>query len=283
MIDLKPLVDRIEALLREGTQASVTYAALEARLALEKVCYDRLRQRHDYISNDDLRRWPPRGIMETLIQEVDEHAAEGMSLSIGKSPARDGVDPADEEYIHLGTEVGFDPKKIGKLWQALSNLALHVRLPKDKHDQIPEYGDRDLTESKVREVLEELRRLAKGTMTFSGFGVTVSFQCECGSKNDRRASLLRPGQRIHCINSQCDWTYIVRETDGEFTFETEWVDSNCARCDRVHRFPLRMLTRLRFGDSAQYECRGCGHWNKMRLQFMQAVLQREPENRESDI
>lgn len=50
MIYLPPLIDRIKALLAEGTDSSVTYAALEARLALEKVCYDRLRQRHDYIS-----------------------------------------------------------------------------------------------------------------------------------------------------------------------------------------------------------------------------------------
>lgn len=47
MINLDPVIERIDALLDEDTDQSVTYAALEARLALERVCYDRLRQRHD--------------------------------------------------------------------------------------------------------------------------------------------------------------------------------------------------------------------------------------------
>ncbi len=36
MIELKPTIARIEALLEQDTYASVTYAALEARLALER-------------------------------------------------------------------------------------------------------------------------------------------------------------------------------------------------------------------------------------------------------
>ena len=47
MLQLNPIIDRIKALLAEDTDASATYSALEARLALEKAVYDRLRQRHD--------------------------------------------------------------------------------------------------------------------------------------------------------------------------------------------------------------------------------------------
>lgn len=48
MIQLQPIIDRNKALLEQDTEASITYAALECRLALEKVVYDRLRQRHAY-------------------------------------------------------------------------------------------------------------------------------------------------------------------------------------------------------------------------------------------
>lgn len=37
MIQLQPIIDRIKALLDQDTEASTTYAALESRLALEKV------------------------------------------------------------------------------------------------------------------------------------------------------------------------------------------------------------------------------------------------------
>ena len=87
MIDLKPCISRIETLLGKGDEASLTYAALEARLALERVCYDRLRQHHSYIAHDDLRRWQPAGIVKQLSAEVNAHVASTFTLSISDRPA----------------------------------------------------------------------------------------------------------------------------------------------------------------------------------------------------
>ena len=126
MINLDPVIERIDALLDEDTDQSVTYAALEARLALERVCYDRLRQRHDYISHEQLRRWQPGAVVNVLIKEVDEHLGKTLTLSISKSPVGPGVKLEDEEYVEVGTEIGFNPKKIAKLWNALAKLALHA-------------------------------------------------------------------------------------------------------------------------------------------------------------
>lgn len=68
MINLEPSISQIEVLMAENTEASLTYAALECRLAIERICYERLRLAHDYISNDDLKRWQPRDIVNILIQ-----------------------------------------------------------------------------------------------------------------------------------------------------------------------------------------------------------------------
>jgi hypothetical protein len=59
MIDVQKIISTVEALLADGTPQSITYAALECRLAIEKVCYDRLKVVHDYISPHDLRRYRP--------------------------------------------------------------------------------------------------------------------------------------------------------------------------------------------------------------------------------
>ncbi|MGB3795564.1 MAG: hypothetical protein WA957_04595, partial [Alteraurantiacibacter sp.] len=162
MIDLAPIIKRIETLLADKTEASTTYAALEARLALEKVCYDRLRQRHNYISHEQLKRWQPGAVVLTLMKEVDAHLGQTMTLKIGKNP---GVTPENDDYVEIGTEVGFNPKRIAKMWQALANLALHVRLPKHSNDHISAYGDKAQIRAKVDEVVMELKRLSKGTMT----------------------------------------------------------------------------------------------------------------------
>lgn len=183
MIDLPTIIERIEALLAENTEQSVTYAALEARLALEKVCYDRLRQAHDYISHAQLRAWTPGGVIKTLIADVGGHVADTLTLFICKEPAVPGVVPDDDDWVEVGTQIGVDARRITQLWNALSGLALHVRLPKSKDDAIPDYGDRERIRAKVEDALAELERMATASMVFSGIGDEVSVDCPiCGDR-----------------------------------------------------------------------------------------------------
>jgi hypothetical protein len=269
MINLPPLISRINRLLEEGTEASVTYAALEARLALEKVCYDRLRQRHDYISHDQLRKWQPGAVINTLIAEVDQHLGETVTLSMGKSPAEAGVKPEDDDYVEIGTEIGFDPKRIAKMWQALANLALHVRLPENKSDQIAEYGDKARIREKVAEVVAELERLAKGTMTFSGLDAEVSFVCSCGEKNRRRADLLRDGQHVHCIRPDCKFTWKALKSGDDFSFESVTVPVNCEKCSRANHMPWRVFVDMKHDEMGSFSCHTCGHKNYVQWRLTQ--------------
>ena len=102
MIKLKSSIYAVEKLLNENSDASLTYAALECRLAIELICYERLRLAHDYISHDDLKKWQPREIVNTLIQEVDSEAASTFTLSISKESRLDGVpEPTLENIMKL--------------------------------------------------------------------------------------------------------------------------------------------------------------------------------------
>ncbi|WP_237721954.1 hypothetical protein, partial [Vibrio parahaemolyticus] len=44
VLDLSKKVVEIEKLLEEGSDASITYAALECRLTIEYICYERFKQ-----------------------------------------------------------------------------------------------------------------------------------------------------------------------------------------------------------------------------------------------
>ncbi len=88
MLWLKPHTARIQALIDEGTAESLTLAALQCRLAIEQVCYERLRNAHDYISHADLKRWQPLDIVNRLIQDVDPHIASSFALSMSKTPVK---------------------------------------------------------------------------------------------------------------------------------------------------------------------------------------------------
>lgn len=269
MIDLKRPIERIRALLNENTDASVTYAALEARLTLEMVCYDRLRQCHDYISHNDLKRWQPNLVMNILINEVDEHAAETRTISMGSEPAREGVELKDEDFVEIGTVVGFDPKLIGRMWNALAGLALHVRLPRHKKDQISNYGDRDQIAAKVNEVLAELERLSTSTMTFSGFGEEVSFECDCGTKNKRRASLLRDKQPISCINPECKASWTTHKTGDDFTFQAHTATVKCEKCSSDNMIQWRLVAAMKYNETGSVHCRACNHKNYFQWRLTQ--------------
>jgi len=270
MIQLQPIINSIRALLEENTEASVTYAALEARLAIEKVCYDRLRQRHDYISHDELRKWQPGAVIRTLMRDVDAHVAETITLSISKTPATPDVALEDENYVNVGTEVGFDVYKIVKMWNAVSKLALHVQLPKARGSAIPAYGEKEKIAAKVSEILVELERLSKGTMIFSGLGMEVSFVCDCGTENKRRASLLRDGQHVFCINPNCKFTWKAMKGKEGFAFEAVAVHVDCDRCQADNLIPWRFVTGMKYDELASFSCHTCGHKNLMKWQLMQA-------------
>lgn len=270
MIDLKPIIERIRALLAEDTDQSVTYAALEARLALEKVCYDRLRQRHDYISHDQLRKWQPGGIINILIADVDQHVADGVTISISREPYVEGVDPKNEDFVEIGTERGFNPKLVTKLWNALANLALHVRLPEHRDDHIPQYGNKQEIGEKVREVLTELDRLALGTMSFSGVGNQLTFICTCGEVNKRRSDLVQNGQHVYCINPKCKETWkAIREEDGSFGFEQITIPVNCQQCSDVNHIPWRHFFEMRHDQYGAFHCRSCKFVNHVQWRLMQ--------------
>lgn len=225
MLYLKPVIERIGKLASSDSSADLTYAALECRLAIERVCYERLRISHDYIAHDDLRRWQPKDVVNFLVQEVDPKIASTYTLSMSKDPVAENdslegiAEDRGREWVKIGTQVGFDAKKLGELWNALSNVALHVRLPTSKSDLVSEYGDPSKIAAKIKECLEELRRISEGTLFGTGMGEEVTFECACGRTIKRRSQRLRHHQVISCVGIDCLESYRVEKDGDDYFFE----------------------------------------------------------------
>lgn len=262
MLDLGPAIERIKDLLTQGTEASVTYAALEARLALENVAYDRLRHRHDYISDAQIKKWQPGYIVTKLLTEVDDAAASSVTIRIMKPPV-DQKNPDEADWIELGTQEGFNAKKLASMWQALARLALHIRLPETSSDPISEYGDKVRIAAKVSEVLQELERLSTGTIATSGlpkFGVT-SFVCSCGETNVRRPEFLQQDQQVYCINPDCREVWNVMLEDGQHRFKRAGINVSCVHCGCNNQVPWRSAMELGRDQMLRFPCDKCGEDN----------------------
>ncbi len=279
MINLEPAIEQIKRLLEENTARSVTYAALEARLAIERICYERLRQAHDYISHDDLRKWQPSEIVKTLIQDVDRNAAQTLTLSIAKGTAPDtSKPPSREEYekmdwLPLGTQIGFNPNKLGKLWNGLAKLALHIEVPVSKDTEVAQYGDVQAIHAKVSQALEEIVRISEGNLLISpGLGEQVSFKCKCGSVNKRKLAPLNDGQVISCVNPDCDESYAYVAED--ISFARRSFEITCRACGAIRYIPKKMVEKLRTDQHVHFDCEGCSETIYVSWRLMQGQRKR---------
>lgn len=272
--ELDARVARIEALIAKGTAESLTFAALHGRLAIEQICYERLRVAHDYISHDDLKRWQPRDVVNKLIQEVDPAIASDYTVSISKTALREDRQPTlaefeAKEYFELGRQVGFDAKKLGKLWNGLGNF-LHVRLPRTSQDEVAVFGSVDDIKKKLQEVLAELHRLRQGTLVSSGTGEIIKFFCGCGVENKRRAALLSAGQVINCVNPKCSDRWTVEVDGADINFRLRLIEIECQSCNTSTQFSEANMLNLQRNQIMEFECRKCAHRNLFMWKLMQA-------------
>ena len=148
MKDINKRIATIENLIKGDSVSGLTYAALECRITLELICYERLMISYGYTSYSDLRGWQPKQVVQQVAKEANELAAASLTVSVSKTPIdpknppRSAADFESFEYVELGKQVGFDVKEVGKLWNALSGSALHVQVPKSKDAQLSVYGNR---------------------------------------------------------------------------------------------------------------------------------------------
>jgi len=83
MIDLHDTIDTIKRHPADGSDRSLTYAALECRLAIERICYDRLARAHDYVSHEEVRRWQPHLVIKLVEEDIDPYVASTYTLGSG--------------------------------------------------------------------------------------------------------------------------------------------------------------------------------------------------------
>lgn len=275
MINLEPTITTVKKLLKSGSDADLSYAALECRLAIERICYERLRIAHDYISHDDLKRWQPSNIVKTLLLEVDTKVAETFTFSISKAPVPKNSTQLTKseyeafEYVPVGTQIGFKANKMAKLWNALAKLALHVEIPKSKDSIVSQYGDPIKIRAKVEDALNEIVRISKGTLTSSGFGEEISFVCKCGATNRRRFGLLQDQQIVSCIKPDCNESYEYQYNAQSFARRI--FEITCQRCQAKENIPKNRLEKLRNDQNIKYICAGCNdeiilQWRPMQAQ-----------------
>ena len=273
-------VECLENSWRFSTQ-SLTYAALESRLTIEQICYDRLLSSHNYIARADLKKWTPAQVVKQISEEANENIATGLTLSISKEPVQAGKEPKTQadyeafEYVKVGQQVGFNISKVHSLWQALSKIALHISLPEEKQP-LSMYGNPDAIKRKLTEALALFKTFEAETLIMGSIGPGNSFEClGCGTLIRRNANLLKTGQVINCFNPLCEDTYTVSREDDEITYVRRLIPIVCKACSNKNSIQAKVVEKLRFPDALSIACVECGEPTLIRLQLVQEKVRQE--------
>lgn len=271
MIDIAQRIDVIKALLQEGTDASLTYAALESRLTIEQVCYERLKMSYGHISYDDLAKWQPRHVVMQVVEEANELAGSGFVLSMSRGAVlnnstltREKLE--EQKYIQIGEQASLNLPKLGKLWNALSRVALHAQLPEKQSEDVRPYGHREAIMRQVKSTLEELEKLKSGTLISSGMGMNYYFPCvSCGLEIRRVMKLLKHDQVVNCVNPKCKESYKIHK-EGEKVFHARRaVSVKCEKCEGQIAFAQRLVDDLKQGEELNVHCDACGYMSLIKL------------------
>lgn len=258
MINIRSRIEIIENLLAMQSVQSATYAALECRSTIEAMCYERFAITNSHLSPADLKKWQPRDVVRQVLEEANARAAEPLVLMIAEPQHAyqvGKIDPADLDYIEVGRQSELRYAALAKLHHALSNVALHIKIPAAGSD-VEIYGEQGEIEAKVRQTIAEFTAAASGTMLMGSIESDCKFQCICGSTIKRKGAMLQTGQVVSCNRLGCKETYEV-SFEGDDVYFTRRAYSLKCQCDNLLEVPDRMIRELKLGDHLVAECLNC--------------------------
>jgi hypothetical protein len=264
VLDIPKRIKLISSLLEQDTEQSLTYAALESRLTLEYLCYERFRLYFSYLSESDLKNWQPKHIIRQISDEVNDNVSREFSISISGEKINDRLPETKEEfesikYTPLGNQSELKLSKLHKLWNGVSNVALHIPVPSISSDSINIYGDKDKIRKKVSEVIAFLSNMKGNLLVGGSFGEEYSFNCfDCDTKIKRPVSGLQHKTALSCINPKCQESYVIhKDKHDEFEVIRSVIKFTCLGCNEELEVPIRAFKDLRFNQILNICCGNC--------------------------
>jgi len=264
MLDITKRIKLIKSLLEQDTEQSLTYAALESRLTLEYLCYERFQLYFSYLSENDLKNWQPKHIIKQISDEVNNSISKKLLISISDEKIDGRLPETAEEfasikYTPLGNQSELNLSNLHKLWNGVSNVALHIPVPSITSGNINVYGDKKKIREKVSDVISFLSDI-KGNMLIGGsFGKEFSFDCfACGTKIKRPVSGLQLKTALSCINPKCQESYVIQK-DKYDNLEVirSVIKFSCSGCNEELEVPINAFKELRFNQILNIRCGKC--------------------------
>jgi len=224
------------------------YVALELRMAIEAITYDRAQAYKDEIPPDEYKTWQPRKLMQLLLDiDPDTDKNSGIGIGLEKTP---GV-PA-EETTYLGTENVFNFKSIKDHYDALGSF-LHMPTLK----QFDENKAHD--SSKLRARCEKIIEALEAALSSPVFNITIGSFSEipcmrCDAKVRRRLALSGDDAVAKCFKCGAEYKITGTHSSKPGMWEALYEEIDCPTidCDSKIR-----IWKDKVKEGSQLTCEHC--------------------------
>lgn len=231
------------------------YAALELRMAMESLTYDRALAYKAEFPPAEYETWQPRKVMAILL-EIDPNADKDSSLAFGIEPSL-GVTPDVMEA--LGTEIVLNMATIKRHYDALGSY-LHV--PTIKQRKAGAKIDVVKFRARCDEIAAYLTEVLASPVWNTTMGNFATHDCmKCGHPIRKRMPHGQDVVDAKCF--ECGATYKVTDAgEGKAHFEPDQVEVKCANQDcKTSVFPWRS----EIVPNSGWKCEVCGGENDIKL------------------
>ncbi|KKM92370.1 hypothetical protein LCGC14_1219120 [marine sediment metagenome] len=240
-----------------GTKADsdLKYAALELRMAMEALTYDRAVAFKEEFPSEEYDTWQPKKVMAVLL-EIDPLTDKDSTLAFGLEEEY-GIQP--KEMKSLGSETVLNMCVLKKHYDALGSF-LHIQTIKSTK------AGKTVNHEKMRKRCEEiavyLNKVLSSPVFNSTIGVFASIECsECSKKIRKR--IPRGEDAIHVECPDCDASYrIVSSGDNQALWEPLQQKVECANPECTRKIVV-WEKEIRLGR--HWICPDCDGENKIVL------------------
>ncbi len=247
-------VSRAKNLLSRGDEASIRYACLELRFAIEYIVYSQLQAYIKEVSDDALKKWTPKQVISEML-EVDPYADKSATIAVGLEH-KYGASPPPEEMQLLGQDRRFSMNWANKNHNALGNY-LHAPTI---HQLESERGQSvSAIIQKATQIVCECEQILNSQVLNINFGEFFELDCiDCGTHIRRRNGSFTNEQGVVCPNSKCHAAYdILTGDDNNVNFQLRQSSYKCQACGKEN-----WVGNHRVAAGAVFECANANCRNK---------------------
>ena len=249
------LLKSARKILSNCSEENISYLALDLRMALECLIYERVDLYKGEISDKDLATWQPDKLLRTML-EIDPFADQSSIFSM----RREGEGMENQPFQYLGTENLLSLGDLKSNYHRLGSY-LHTQTAEAIAENKGASFEKKL--DRCKKVTGVIEKVLESTISKSNFRTTVSLNCNsCDTKITRRippeeefvieakcsscvatyeikpskkntAVWTRQGQEIDCISDGCKGYKFLWK--NELIDGTNWV---CEECGREYRIGL---------------------------------------------